>query len=186
MDSNEILELLLAAQISVPPEGAAPSAAQLAEKIWNDGLVQTRAQRLMFETFAVAAVRAMSGPEKAVLRKRLGLGGVVSAPAREITWHVAIPVMPGSPVAIVGRLWHAELDAEGKKQIYEETRYHGTPEAAHRVTWKGSRPSADVVEEYQRAFKPLSQFDSEYYRATSTQLKPDPPKWSDPLYPPAQ
>jgi hypothetical protein len=174
-DANEVVEILTAAGVDVPPAGApGPNAATICHKIAWDGFVQKIAMELACQAFTVAAVKQMTDGQRAVLRKRLDLGVAAPAPRLDVRWHVVIPVMPGQPVAIVGRLY-GEPDAEGKPTIREDTRYCGSPEGAHRLIWKGSRPGPDVIAEYEAFYKPVPQLDSAYYLAANSQLKPDKP-----------
>jgi hypothetical protein len=166
---NTMHPIIAALGVEIPPD----KESEVLAKIVRDNLVSLRAQELVTTAYGDVAIRQMHPREKAALLTRLGLGEKKPS-AREITWHVAIPAVPGTPVALVGRLI-GEADDEGKRQIIEEVRYQGTPENAHRVTWKNSRPPADVVAEYETQHKPVAAMGAEYYKAAATGRKPEPP-----------
>jgi len=137
-------EVLAAAEVEVAP--GSPQAAHFFQKLIRDSLVRTRAMDLCIDAFLVQAIRQMTAPERDILRKRVGARSAADRPT--VTWACILPPDDGlhaKPQPFI----RASIGVAGQPG-YQESLYDGAPEKAHMLTWRGSTPPQEVLDQYMR------------------------------------
>jgi len=137
-------QVLEAAGIDIP---LGPQAQTYFRKVVNDGLVQKRALELAVNAFLLDALRGLTGPEKDVLRKRIGV-----IPKQVIQWAVIVPADSGihQPGPCFIRAWVGTAGTPG----YADSIFDGKPEAAALMFFRGEQVPEHVVQQYVKLREP--------------------------------